>query len=268
MIWPLWQLGMVLLHAALRKPQRPTRAANCTDITSEDSTPYAVRLVNRQSAPEADFAGPCTSPTGIEGMAKGVGRLFCEQSRPTRPVGFVCCCPSSTHHGNPSPKKLLGALWTRGTRGRWSIVTFAQSGFAHAPNFRSVCLGVLLHHECSRPAGRCRRAGQEALKSGCRPHQHPLSVQLQRGHRPVEDGSQTYLNFQPVIPFSLNEDWNVISRTILPVVYQDNVLRAQAASSASATLRRASFSLPSSRITAWSGVLAQLSASRPLPMTF
>ena len=31
------------------------------------------------------------------------------------------------------------------------------------------------------------------------------------------------MNVQPVIPISLSEDWNVISRTILPVVYQDDV---------------------------------------------
>lgn len=29
------------------------------------------------------------------------------------------------------------------------------------------------------------------------------------------------LNIQPVIPFSLNEDWNVISRTIIPLAYRD-----------------------------------------------
>jgi hypothetical protein len=29
---------------------------------------------------------------------------------------------------------------------------------------------------------------------------------------------------QPVIPFSLSEDWNVISRTIVPYVYQDNII--------------------------------------------
>ena len=31
------------------------------------------------------------------------------------------------------------------------------------------------------------------------------------------------LNLQPVIPFTLNEDWNLISRTILPIVYQEDV---------------------------------------------
>lgn len=42
-----------------------------------------------------------------------------------------------------------------------------------------------------------------------------------------EDRSQAtryMLNVQPVIPISLSEDWLLVSRTILPVVYQDQVL--------------------------------------------
>lgn len=31
------------------------------------------------------------------------------------------------------------------------------------------------------------------------------------------------LNIQPVVPFSLNSKWNLISRTILPVIHQHNV---------------------------------------------
>jgi hypothetical protein len=38
------------------------------------------------------------------------------------------------------------------------------------------------------------------------------------------DASQTYLNIQPVIPISLGENWNLISRSILPVVSQDGFL--------------------------------------------
>ncbi len=34
------------------------------------------------------------------------------------------------------------------------------------------------------------------------------------------DGQQSYVNIQPVIPFSIGEDWNLISRTIIPVVNQ------------------------------------------------
>jgi len=34
------------------------------------------------------------------------------------------------------------------------------------------------------------------------------------------DRTQNIMNFQPVIPFDLNQDWLVVSRTILPVIYQ------------------------------------------------
>ena len=38
-----------------------------------------------------------------------------------------------------------------------------------------------------------------------------------------ERGRKNYINVQPVIPFALNSDWNLISRTILPIVDQRNV---------------------------------------------
>jgi hypothetical protein len=34
-----------------------------------------------------------------------------------------------------------------------------------------------------------------------------------------KDADRVTLNVQPVVPFSLNEDWNLISRTILPITY-------------------------------------------------
>ena len=37
------------------------------------------------------------------------------------------------------------------------------------------------------------------------------------------DGDRVTLNIQPVIPISLGEDWNVISRTILPVIWQEDI---------------------------------------------
>jgi hypothetical protein len=37
------------------------------------------------------------------------------------------------------------------------------------------------------------------------------------------DGFRNTTNVQPVIPIALNEDWNMISRTIVPVIYQDDV---------------------------------------------
>jgi hypothetical protein len=50
----------------------------------------------------------------------------------------------------------------------------------------------------------------------------PFVTNYDKGFGPA-DGSKAVLNIQPVIPFSLNEDWNVISRTILPVVWQEDV---------------------------------------------
>jgi len=39
-----------------------------------------------------------------------------------------------------------------------------------------------------------------------------------------DDGFRYTLNTQPVIPFAITERWNLISRTILPLVYQAGVL--------------------------------------------
>lgn len=40
---------------------------------------------------------------------------------------------------------------------------------------------------------------------------------------PTEEGKRTLLNIQPVIPFHLNEKWNLISRTIAPVIQLEDV---------------------------------------------
>lgn len=37
------------------------------------------------------------------------------------------------------------------------------------------------------------------------------------------NGTQNYINIQPVIPIRLNDSWNIISRTILPVISLDGV---------------------------------------------
>lgn len=52
----------------------------------------------------------------------------------------------------------------------------------------------------------------------------PIQNNFDWGGGPDGDGFQYKVNVQPVIPFSLNENWNLISRTIVPFVYQDNVV--------------------------------------------
>src|SRR6516225_7123060 len=40
-------------------------------------------------------------------------------------------------------------------------------------------------------------------------------------------GTQEILNIQPVIPIHINQDWNVITRTILPLVWSPSLQPAQ-----------------------------------------
>ncbi len=51
----------------------------------------------------------------------------------------------------------------------------------------------------------------------------PIQVNYDEGIGPDGKGSQWRTNVQPVIPFSLNEDWNLITRTIVPIITQDNI---------------------------------------------
>ena len=51
----------------------------------------------------------------------------------------------------------------------------------------------------------------------------PMQLNYAQGYGANDDGEQYLLNVQPVIPISLNDEWNVISRTILPIVRRDDI---------------------------------------------
>jgi len=51
----------------------------------------------------------------------------------------------------------------------------------------------------------------------------PMQLNYDRDIGPGDDGDRWLLNVQPVIPFGLNERWNLISRTILPVAQQSDI---------------------------------------------
>ena len=48
----------------------------------------------------------------------------------------------------------------------------------------------------------------------------PLQLNYDEGYGATGDGEKWLLNVQPVIPFDLNADWNLISRTIVPLIDQ------------------------------------------------
>ena len=51
----------------------------------------------------------------------------------------------------------------------------------------------------------------------------PLQLNYNSNIVPLDDGQKWVLNLQPFIPFSLNDDWNLISRTIVPIVDQSDI---------------------------------------------
>ncbi|TFG60770.1 MAG: transporter [Deltaproteobacteria bacterium] len=83
--------------------------------------------------------------------------------------------------------------------------------------------GVLL---CA-PAAHAEENTEELAKKLANPVAALISVPFQLNYDqdigPVENGERWTLNIQPVVPIELNKEWNVISRTILPVVWQDDI---------------------------------------------
>jgi hypothetical protein len=77
------------------------------------------------------------------------------------------------------------------------------------------------------PLASAGEAEQDLARQLTNPVAALISVPLQLNYNsdigPADDGRQWVLNIQPVIPFSLSDDWNLISRTILPIVDQQDV---------------------------------------------
>lgn len=70
----------------------------------------------------------------------------------------------------------------------------------------------------------------------------PVQNNFDWGAGPDDQGFQYKVTVQPVIPISLSEDWNVISRTIVPYVYQENYVGTSSQSGLADTVQSFFFS--------------------------
>jgi hypothetical protein len=79
----------------------------------------------------------------------------------------------------------------------------------------------------STDAGGAANSTADLAKTLANPIGALISVPFQNnfdfGGGPAGDGYQYKMNLQPIIPITLNEDWLLISRTILPYVYQQDI---------------------------------------------
>lgn len=69
---------------------------------------------------------------------------------------------------------------------------------------------------------------EELAKKSLNPIAAMISLPLQLNYDsdigPARQGEKWLLNVQPVVPVSINSDWNLISRTILPMVSQTDIV--------------------------------------------
>ena len=72
-------------------------------------------------------------------------------------------------------------------------------------------------------AAHAQQSNEELAKAAQNPLASLISVPFQLNTNfdaGPQERTQNVLNIQPVVPFSLDQDWNLISRTIMPLIWQ------------------------------------------------
>ena len=129
------------------------------------------------------------------------------------------------------------------------------------PLFGAIIFGTSLLYSVAAIA----QSAEELAKAAQNPVASLISVPFQNNTNfsfgPGDD-TQNVLNIQPVIPFSLNEDWNLITRTIIPIISQPGFAPGQSRKNGLGDIQLNFFMSPKATgASGWiwgAGVIAQL----------
>jgi hypothetical protein len=110
------------------------------------------------------------------------------------------------------------------------------------------CRLALLALACVAGAARAELSAEELAKLAQNPVGNLVSVPFQNNTNfnvgPL-GGTQNILNIQPVIPFELNADYNLITRTILPLIWQPEFVPGEGSKFGLGDLQLSGFVSPS-----------------------
>jgi hypothetical protein len=99
------------------------------------------------------------------------------------------------------------------------------------------------------PSAHAEMSAEELAKLAQNPVGNLISVPFQNNTNfnvgPLS-GTQNILNIQPVIPIEVNKDWNVITRTIMPLIWQPEFVPGQGSTFGLGDIQFSAFLSPSS----------------------